>query len=590
MQDATLLFIILALTMGLFISARWRYDIVAFLALMLAALVGVVPFHDTFTGFSNPAVVTVACVMVITHAITRSGIVDAIVSKLVPVTQNTLVHIAFLTLVTGVLSMFMNNIGALALMMPVAIQTARKSNRSSSLVLMPLAFGSALGGLCTAIGTPPNLLIAAYRQQVIGQPFYMFDFFPVGSVVALVGIVFIIFIGWRLIPIRRKVSKHTEDKFHIEDYIAELLIPEDSPVVGLTFGEVEKVSKAEFVVIGLIRNNRKRLAIQRSELIENGDIIIVECTHDELAKLVSDAKVKLVGQEHLTKDLLRSDDTQLMEAVVPVGSRVENRSIQSIGLRSRYHTNLLAISRKGKPFKQRISQVLLKPGDILLLQGEADSLREKIVSLGLLPLVQRDISVKKPSAAIPLVIFALAIIAAGAHWVPVQIAFAIALGLMVVSNIIPISKVYEGIDWSIIILLASMIPLGNALQTTGATDIITNWCLSLAGNLNPAYILVILLVITMTLSDIMNNAATAVIMAPIAVGIAHAMHLNPDTFLMTVSIGASCSFLTPIGHQNNTLVMGPGGYKFGDYIRLGLPVEIMVLVTAIPMLLWVWPI
>lgn len=589
-NESYTLFAILLVTMGLFIWGRWRYDMVAFLALMVSTLLGIVPFHDTFTGFSNTAVVTVACVMVMTQAVTRSGIIDYAVKRLTPVTTNAILHLSSLTFITAVLSAFMNNIGALALMMPVAIKTALQANRSPSLVLMPLAFGSALGGLCTAIGTPPNILISTYRQQITGHPFTMFDFTPVGTTVAVVAIIFIVLFGWRLIPHSRKKVSSFEDKFHIEDYLAEVKIPEKSPAVGKTTRELERVSEADFLIVGLVRDKRKRLAVQSSETLQAGDILIVEASHDELNKFIQSCKLELVGGEHVSSDILRSEEVAMVEAVVPVGSRVEHRSWAQMRPRARFHMNLLAIARKGKPFKERLTHVRLQAGDVLLVQGESENIRENVVMLGLLPLIERGVEIRKrTSALIPVIIFAGAVILAGFRVLPIQVAFAVAVALLVALNAIPIRKVYESIDWSIIVLLGAMIPIGNALQTTGATDLITNATLSVAGNLSPVFVLGLLLVVTMTLSDIINNTATAVIMAPISVSIAHAMHASPDPFLITVAIGASCSFLTPIGHQNNTLVMGPGGYKFGDYIRLGLPVEIIVIAVALPMIMWVWP-
>lgn len=591
MYHAYLLLIVLAITLALFIWGYWRYDIVACIALISLVILGVIPTADTFSGFSNPAVITVACVMIITQAITQSGIVDQVVKRLTPLTSPIVLHIGLLTLITGVLSAFMNNVGALALMMPVAIQTAIDNKRSPSLILMPIAFGSVLGGLTTAIGTPPNLLISAYRQQVTGHPYAMFDFTPVGFWIALTAILFIALVGWRLIPKNRKAPSQENTLFQIQDYISEIAIPENSPMVGKTRQELETLIPGDVNILSLIRNRRKHLAISPNTVLQAKDILIVEAPHDQLQKFLDAGKLELAGGEVITSDSLRGGDISLIEAVIPQSSRVEGRSWHRMRIRSRMHLNLLAIARQGKAFKKRLNHVELHAGDVVLLQGETETLRENVVNLGLLPLAERDIQIGfRRKALVPLGIFAGAIALAALQIFQVQIAFAMAVLLLVLVNTIPIRKVYASIDWSIIVLLAAMIPIGGALQATGGTDLIAQFFINIAGHSTPLFIVTLLLIITMTLSDIMNNAATAVVMAPIAVSIAQSLNLSIDPFLMAVAIGASCSFLTPISHQNNTLVMGPGGYKFHDYIRLGLPIEIIVVVISLLTILTVWPV
>lgn len=580
---------ILLSTIGLLIWGYWRYDIIALLALMTAVLTGVVPFDRAFTGFANPAVITVLCVMVITAAITQSGILEHVIKRITPVTQSQLWHVAILTLFTAMLSAFMNNVGALALMMPVAIQTSIAAKRSPSLVLMPLAFGSVLGGLLTAIGTPPNLLISDYRLQVLGKPFSMFAFTPVGIVAACAGLGFIILFSWRLLP-ERKAPTNADDMFQMQDYITEVKIPPDSPVAGKTLQELEHFVAGDFLIVGLVRGRQKRFAVKADELLQEKDILIVEAGHEELEKLISKGKLTLVTGETITSDILRSDKIALLEAVVPQASRVEGRSSQSMRLRSRHQLNLIAIAREGKPFKNRLNKVLLRAGDVVLLQGAEDTVREDALALGFLPLAERGVQVGLPRKAyMPTVIFAMAILLAALHILPVQISFMVAVLALVLLNIIPARKLYDHIDWPIIVLLGALIPIGGALQSTGATILIGEFIQSLAQYLSPVLLLALLFLITMTLSDVMNNAATAVVMAPIGVTMAQTLHTHIDPFLMTVAVAASCSFLTPISHQNNTLVMGPGGYKFFDYFRLGLPLELFVMIIAVPTIIWVWP-
>ncbi len=581
--------IVLIATMALFIWGRWRYDVVAMIALMVSVAAGAVPFNQVYTGLSNPAVITVACVMVISQAITVSGVLNPLIRTIGTFTRKTVLHISSLSFLTAALSAFMNNVGALGLMMPVAIKSAVDNKRSPSLVLMPIALGSALGGLITVIGTPPNLIISNYRMKFTGEPFAMFDFSYVGIGVAVVGLIFISLIGWRLLPAKRKKATGMEDLFHLEDYITEMKVPEKSPIIDKTVREFEKMIKGEFVILGLIRKKRKRLIIPATQLLQKNDILIVEAAPEDIEEILQVGKLELVGDLKISEEL-RSDEVATMEAVVTATSRLEGRSAESVRIRSRYQMNLLAIARQGKRFSERLHQVKLRDGDVVLLQGAQENIQENVVRLGLLPLVERGLQLgKRPKAYVPLLVFITSIILAAIQLVPVQIAFGGAVLFMVLLNVIPIRKVYESIEWPVIILLAAMIPIGNALQSTGGTGLISHYFISMSGHVSPVFILVILLIATMTLSDFMNNAATAIVMAPIAVSIAQALSVNVDPFLMAVAVGASCSFLTPIGHQNNTLVMGPGGYKFFDYIRMGLPLEIIVLIVSVPLILWAWP-
>ena len=589
MLEAYLLFFIIIITIALFVWGYWRYDTVALMSLITLVLLGIIPSSQAFSGFSNPAVITVACVMVITSAISQTGLIEKLIKYIEPLTHHNTLHISVLCFITAILSAFMNNIGALALMMPFAIQTSVQAKLSPSSVLMPLSFASVLGGLTTKIGTPPNLLLSSYKQEVTGSSFALFDFTPVGLSIAAVCLIYISLVGWHFVPKRRKASKLSDDLYHIQDYISEIMIPEDSPVIGLTRSELEKFIEGDCTIIGLIRGRKKRLTISSTETLAAKDILIVEASHEDLQSLLLKGKFQLVHGEIISPESLRGEDITVMEAVVMPGSRIEKRSWQRMRIRSRLRINLLAIARSGRAIKKRLNHVNLNAGDVVLVQGYADTIQETIVNLGLVPLAERNISVGfRRKGILPILFFVTAITLAATQMMPVSIAFLTAIVLMAIFNIYPMRLVYKSVDWSIVVLLAALIPIGNALQSTGAAQLITNLVFSFSGTQSPIIIITLLLIITMTLSDVMNNAATAVVMAPIASNIAQSMNLDVDPFLMTVAVGASCSFLTPISHQNNTLVMGPGGYKFFDYIRLGIPVEILVLIIGIPMIYWVW--
>ncbi|MBG77409.1 MAG: SLC13 family permease [Alphaproteobacteria bacterium] len=589
MQDAYLLFFILAFTLGMFVWGYYRYDTVALISLLALVLTGLIPSWEAFLGFSNSAVISVAAVMVISNAIILTGVVDQVLVFIKPIQRSQTLLIAFICLLGAVLSAFMNNVGALSLIMPVAIQSAINAKFSPSKILMPLSFATVLGGMTTKIGTPPNLLISSYKEEITGTPFEMFDFAPTGLSVAIAGLLFITFIGWRLVPERRRASADVKELYQIQDYISEVRIPSGSPVVGMERKELENLIEGDFSILGMIRGRKKKLAIAHDEELKENDILIIEASHDDLSKLITKGKLELTQGEVVSPESLRGKDISTIEAVVTPGARLQGRSWQRLRVRSRLGLNLLAVARSGKAIKNRLNHVNFNSGDILLIQGATENLRENVINLGLVPLADRTIQVGfKRSMLLPLSLFIGGILLASLQILPIEIAFTLVVVLMVMFNVIPMRQVYKSIDWSIIVMLAGLIPLGNALTRTGAAQKIGNSLLYLTGDTSPIFMLALLLIITMTLSDIINNAAAAVIMAPIGFNLAELSHSSPDAFLIAVSIGASCSFLTPISHQNNTLVMGPGSYKFFDYLWLGIPVELIVIVTAIPALLVFW--
>ena len=592
MQPAYLLSIILVIMLGLFIWGHWRHDVIAAIALLAATLCHLVPFSQVFSGLSSPAVVTVGLVMVITQTISRTNLLETCNSYLKRFADRPGLYNFILCSITGFFSAFMNNIGALALTMPLAIHSSIKAQRSPSLILIPLAISSVLGGLTTAIGTPPNILISNYRQQMLGTPYSMFSFTHVGLPLAVVGILVVTLVGWRWLPARRKALDKSESLFQIEDYIAELKIPAESLIVGKTVTEVESLVKSEVVILGIIRKKTRYFMVPPHRRLLAGDILLIEAGHQQLDELIHVAKLDLIGDKNaLASTLLQSEDIILAEAVVSPGSRMEGRSVQQLRLRSRYNINLIAIAREGKSFRQRISDVRLRAGDVVLCQGSADEIQATLVRLGGLPLSGRGVQVgRRPaSTGLTLGLFALGIALSMLHIVPIQIGFGVTVLCYVLLKLLPVRTIYETVDWSILIMLAMLLPLGHALETSGITTNLAQLFVDMTGSWSPYLMLGLLFLITMTLSDVMNNVATAVVMAPVAAGVAHGLHAHLDPFLMTIAVSASCSFLTPISHQNNMLVMGPGEYKFFDYLRIGIPLEIIIILIAIPLIVFAWP-
>ena len=589
MLEQLIVFSTLFLALVLFVWGRWRYDIVALLALLAVTVTGVIPAGQAFTGFGHPAVITVAAVLVVSRGLLNSGVVNMLTRQLSRLGDHPLAQIAGLTTLVAILSGFMNNVGALALLMPVAIRMARKSGHSPSLLLMPLAFGSLLGGLTTLIGTPPNIIIATFRAETGAQPFGMFDFTPVGLGVAAAGILFIILVGWRLVP-QRKGQASREELFQIENYLTEVQIGEESEIVGRPLRDLHRVPDVDVVIVGLIRNNRRRPAPSSFEILRAGDILIVEANSEDLKELVDSLDLDLIGSEKLDEEALQSREVGLIEAVVMSDSPMVGQTVRTLNLRWRHGVNLLAVARQGSRLQTGLGRTRFQVGDVILLQGPLETLQETVSALGCLPLAERGLRLGRPRQLLLAGgIFGAAIVVAAVDLLPVQVAFIIAAVAMIMTNLLSLTEAYESVDWPIIVLLAAMIPVGEALEVSGGANLIAGQALAVAGQMPPLATLAIVLVATMFLSDLVNNAAAAVLMAPIAVTIAQGLGASVDPFLMCVAIGASCAFLTPIGHQSNTLVMGPGGYRFGDYWRMGLLLEVIVVAVALPLVAWFWP-
>lgn len=482
----------------------------------------------------------------------------------------------------------MNNVAALALLMPVDMQAAKKAGRSPSLTLMPLSFASILGGMITLIGTPPNIVIAEFRGEILGEPYRMFDFAPVGLACAIVGVAYVALIGWRLLPRARKITDAGKELFDLADYIAEVKVPPGSQVIGKRVRELDELaSKSDIEIVGLIRRGRRMPGLARVIEIEVGDVLVVEASPDGLEEALGNLGLEYVGRGAAQ---LGNDDLILSEVVVPESSGLDGRSAMSLRLLYRYRVEVVGVSRQGKRIAENVRKLVLRPGDVLLLLGGEERLADVTGRLGLLPLADRGQRViQRDKAWLAVGIFAAAIVVASFGLVHLPIALGCATALYVLLNIVPIRDVYTSIEWPVIVLLGSMIPIGGALQSTGGTALIAGGIVDLSAGFSPVVVLTLLIVVTMTLSDVMNNTATAVIAAPIAVEIASRLDVNPDPFLMGVAVASSCAFLTPIGHKNNTLIMGPGGYRFGDYWRMGLPLEILIILVSVPAIITFWP-
>ena len=583
-----ILFTLLGLVFVFLIWGRWRYDLVAFIALLAAILTGVVPMDSAFSGFGHPATIIIALVLIVSRGLSNSGAIELLARLVLKASKRLFTHISVMASVAAALSALMNNVATLALLMPVDIQAAKKNKRSPALTLMPLSFATILGGMITLIGTPPNIVIAEYRGDALGAPFKMFDFAPVGLACAIMGVAYVALIGWRLLPKDLHKADSPKDLFDLSDYIAELRVPKGSSVIGKRVREVEKTTlKSDVEILGLIREGRRMPGLARIVEIEAGDILVVEANPENIEEIIGVLGLEYVGTG---RGILKDENLSFSEVVVAESSKLAGRSAVSFRLLYRYRVSLVGISRSGKRFRDDVRKLILQPGDVLLLLGAEERISDVISRLGLLPLAHRGHRIiQREKAGYAVGIFAAAIIAASLGWIYLPIALGCVAALYILLDIVPLREIYESIEWPVIVLLGSMIPIGAALESTGGTGLIAGSILGIAEGLSPVVILTLLMIITMSLSDVMNNTATAVIAAPIAIEIAERLSVNPDPFLMAVAVAASCAFLTPIGHKNNTLIMGPGGYRFGDYWRMGLPLEILIIIVGVPMILWVWP-
>lgn len=588
-MEQMLVFGTLLIAMLLFAWGKIRHDFVALIALFLLVIFGIISPSEAFSGFGHRAVITVAAILIIGKALEYSGLIDLMGRWVARIGNNITLQIFTLSIFTGIISAFMNNVGALAIMMPIALHLSRKSGNPPSYLLMPIAFGSLLGGMTTLIGTPPNIIVSAFRAQEKGASFGMFDFAPVGSVILIIGILFISLIGWRLLPKRQAASSENE-LFDIDDYITEVRVTANSKMRKSYIGELKQKTKADIQILGLVRHNERIHAPDPKEMLQIDDIIILETDAEELNTFIDATGFELVGGKPLYKEASGSEFITTIEAIVMADSQLVGLTATSSQLRTRFDVNLLAVARRETKIHRRLEDIIFRTGDVLLLQGRANTIDDVVKVLGCLPLARRRLRIgSERKVALTLAVFIISILLVVFDLLQVQVSFSIAALVLILTKVLPLKDVYTSIDWPVIVLLGAMLPVGLALETTGGASAIANHIVYMGDNLPLWAMLTIVLVVTMFLSDIINNAATVVIMAPIALSIGRSIGATPDAFLMTVAIGASCAFLTPIGHQSNTLVMGPGGYKFTDYWRMGLPLEILIILIGIPLIMFFWP-
>lgn len=580
---------LLVVALAMFAWGRWRHDVVALVVLFVAVGLGLVPAHEAFSGFGHAAVVTVAAALIISRAIATTGVLDALANRLAGRAKHPTVLIAVLCLPAAFASAVMNNVAALALILPVAIAACQNAERSPSIVLMPLSYATVLGGVITLIGTPPNVIISGIRADKLGSGFALLDFAPIGIPITLAGIAFIAVVGWRLVPQRVSAGRGRQEG--VQEYLLEATIGEESSLVGQPLGEVSaQIDKLDATLLGLRRGSVTIPGAAQWTPVRASDTLLIEAAPEDVGAITETLGLSLVKPHQSVVPDEKKTDLHTAEAVVRPYSLIEGLTPAEIRLRQRYSVNLLGVAREGSNTFGGLKEWRFHAGDVLLLQGEADRVEDAISRLNLLALAQREFLLTRPAgAAFTMAIAALGLLALIMELAPAAVCLGASATLLLLTGRLSVREAYQSIDPSVLILLGALIPVGDAFDSTGTTGLLAELLVDLAGEVGPLWLLGAMLLLTMWVSDMVNNAATALLMAPLAIDLAKQIDTNPDTFLMAVAVGASCAFLSPIGHQNNLLVMGPGGYRFGDFWRLGLPLQAVVFVTSMILLPLIWP-
>ena len=580
--DQVLAFSLIGITVAAFVWDRLPYDLIALTALAAGIALGLVPADKAFSGFSDDIVIIVGSALVLSTAIARSGAVETLMRPILP--HLTSAQRQVWTLVAGVLllSMVTKNVGALAIFMPIALQLARRTGTSPSTLLMPMAFASLIGGIVTLVGTSPNVIVSKVRADLTGQPFGMFDYAPVGLCVAATGFLFLC-LGWRLLPRRESGARAMDAAFNLERYTTEANLPAGHPGIGGTIAELEAASDSDVRIATVLRERFRRYPASPDFRLRANDVLLLTGEPDALERFIARTDLMLAGT-------LPEAEAVVMEGVVTAESGLVGRTAAQLDLERRQGVLILAVSRRGRRIEQRLSAVRFRAGDVVVMRGRTAALGPSLGALGVLPLAAREIALGRNDRSwIPAAILAVAMGLVALHVVPVTVAFFGAVVAVLLLRSMTPHEAYQAVEWPVLVLLGALIPISETVTSTGGADLIAAHLTTLVQDLPPIAAMSTILVLAMAVTPFLNNAATVLVMGPIAAKLATKLGLAPDPFLMAVALGAACDFLTPIGHQCNTLVMGPGGYRFGDYARLGLPLSLIVIAVGVPMIALVWP-
>jgi di/tricarboxylate transporter len=587
-QQQALAFGLVIVTIGLFIWGRFRYDLVSLGALAASVALGVTPARKAFDGFSSDVVVIIACALVVSAGFAKSGVIEAFLRPVTPRLKSIQAQAPVFVAATAVLSMATKNVGALAILMPIALQTARRTGTSPSSLLMPMSFASLLGGLVTLVGTSPNIIVSQVRQDVLGKPFGMYDFAPVGLSLTAVGIVFLS-VAYRLVPRHRTAAATLEGALASKPYVTEATVPGDWNAEKRRVADLHGLTAGDVKVVALIRAGQRRTQPHPNLHIRPGDRLLLEGEQEALDQLIARTRLRLARGDKPVSTAEPFEEIRVVEVVIEPDSPLVGRSARRLNLHGDHGVNLLAVSRAGYRLSQTLRTVRFRAGDIVMLQGGERALPGALRDLGLLPLAQREVRLGDlRRATAPVVILAAVMLGVAFHLVPVAIAFFAAAVAMVAFGGLRMREAYAALDGPVLVLIGALIPVGEAIHATGGADLVAAALAHIMAGASPLLALAAMMLLAMLSAPFMHNAPTVLVFGPIAAGLAQRLHLNPDAFLMAVATGAASDFLTPIGHQSNTLVMAPGGYRFWDYPRLGAPLSLAVLAAGTGLISFFW--
>jgi di/tricarboxylate transporter len=600
-QEIGLMLAILAITVFLFIIDRLRVDVVALMVLLALVLTGLISAEDAFAGFSSPAVITVWAIFIVSGGLFHTGVANVLAERMLKLAGKSRSRLTTLLMTTvGLMSGVMNNVGATAVLMPATVTMSRKSRINASLLLMPLAFGSLLGGMITLIGTPPNILASDALRMAGLEPFSLLDFAPVGLAALAVGIVYMLILGLRLLPDRTPAERleRMEDVdlvglYRLGERLFRARIPAGSPLIGKTLAESELRQQYELSVIGLERRNEEILAPPSDTVLRRGDMLLLEGMVDHLEWAQASGRLDVQPEVGVHDKELQSEAIGIAEVLLSPRSSQVGKSLTDMQFREKYNLTVLAILRDGNPYRTGLADLRLRLGDTLLVQGPRQNIRVLQREVDFVVLSDVDVveTIRSKKAPIAVAIMAVMLGTVLVGWLPIAAAALLAGILMVLTGCLTMDEAYQSIEWKAVFLVAGTLPLGIAMEKTGTAEFLARLMYDAIGGLGPMALFAGFYILTNVLTQFMSNAASTVLIAPIAIDAAYQAGSEPHALLMAVAVAASAGFLTPVAHQSNVLVMGPGGYRFSDYFKVGLPLNILVFLVALLIvpLIWPWP-
>ena len=593
--DIAIVLGIISLMFFLFVKEIFPLDVTALLVLAIFLVFGHLTIEDAISGFSNQAVITIAVLFVLSHALQKSGILEYGVVRLNKLTERSkLLGLTVFLISVAFASAFVNNTAIVAIFIPITIRLAKKYNLSPSKLLIPLSYIAIMGGTLTLVGTSTNLLVnSIYVNTTMAEPLGMFEFSRYGIFILLIGLLYIIFAVPLILPSRTVTSSLTQS-YHMGGYLTELYVSEESPLVGRTFMERDINKNYDITVLDIIREGQVISTNIRNTIIHPGDVLFVRGSLENFLRMKEVEKVTMLTDEKLTQAELIHDDNTLVECLLTQQSELVGKSLMEINFRRRFGSFILAVRREGEILRRKIAHIILRSFDTLLVYGPREKIKELSDSGNFIVLGEIDATLQKNRfwwVSLAVVVSAVTLAALG--MVPILKGALVGMILLMILRVISTNEAYQSINWQVIILIAALIPIGIVIQNSGTAS----WLAAAMNNavnmfepaLQPVVLVSLIYLVTMILTEMASNAATAIIMTPIALSAAAQMGLDPKPFIFSVCFAASASFITPIGYQTNLMVYGPGGYKFSDYVKVGLPLAITLWVMATYLIPIMWP-